>query len=312
MFVFQAGRSGGSLPHEVASFSNELEHGNKKTKDLKEMFYFPAASIGAGSFDVKSKALENEIASGLRNRLLSYANVDDLSNIFEFWLEFASKRGGRLFLDSGAYSANSRGAAINIDEYIEFIKEHEHELFCYSSLDVIADPDGTMKNHRYMKKKGLKPVGVFHVGSDYKNLEKICKENDYIALGGMVPHSARRSFLKNFLDSSWSIIKKHWPIKVHAFGVTSSWALTSYPFYSCDSTSAIVGGGMGRIVEFTGSEITVKDWKAESKKGRHAVLMDKEDSSNHLGRRVHNIREMYKFEKFLTSLWAKRGITWDE
>ena len=45
------------------------------------------------------------------------------------------------FLDSGAFSAFTQGAEIDIQEYIEFIKEHKDYLEAYANLDVIGDAE---------------------------------------------------------------------------------------------------------------------------------------------------------------------------
>ena len=310
MKLFNAGKNGASFKVEMGSC---LDWGSKFVRNTtnekcKEMIYFPAAAIGdtGKAFEI----LEKEIMKGIKHRLLSFADVKLLPGAFEFWLNATDVfKEACLFLDSGAFSAFTRDAVIDLDEYIEYIKEHEEKLFCYSSLDVIDNPEGSKKNYKYMKSKGLNPLPVFHLGTDFKDLEEYCEKEEYIALGGMVPYTRRQDFLKRFLDTSWAIIKKYWPIKVHAFGVTSTWALTRYPFYSCDSTAAIVGGGMGRIVKFTGKGIVSRDWKSEGKKGNSGNLIDK-DYSRHLTRRISNLRETRKFEKFLTDLWARRGISW--
>src|SRR5690606_13405309 len=44
-----------------------------------------------------------------------------------------------MFLDSGAFSAWSKGAQIRIRDYIAFIKRHQQYIDHYANLDVIAD-----------------------------------------------------------------------------------------------------------------------------------------------------------------------------
>ena len=53
-----------------------------------------------------------------------------------------------LFLDSGAFSAETQGAKIDIQEYIDFIKEHQDVIEVYANLDVIGDPVSTWKNQK--------------------------------------------------------------------------------------------------------------------------------------------------------------------
>ena len=55
-----------------------------------------------------------------------------------------------LFLDSGAYSAWSKGVTIDIDEYISFIKKNIKYITVYANLDVIGDPEATYRNQKYI------------------------------------------------------------------------------------------------------------------------------------------------------------------
>lgn len=139
-----------------------------------------------------------------------------------------------LFLDSGAFSAKTLGAEINLTDYIKFIKDNSIEN--YASLDVIGDGEKTLKNTRLMMEQGLKPIHTFHRKTTeewlYKSLDL---DLDYIALGGMV---GNKKNIFEWLDSVWKIIQKVRPeIKVHGFGCTSYELMTRYPWYSVDSTS---------------------------------------------------------------------------
>lgn len=154
-----------------------------------------------------------------------------------------------LFLDSGAFSAFSKGVDININEYISFIKENKEYIEVYANLDVIGDAEATLKNQRIMEKKGLNPLPCFHYGDDIKYLKLYMQENDYIALGGMVPISSKNLIL--WLDEIFSYIcdNKGIPkVKVHGFGLTSFDLMFRYPWYSVDSTSWVMTGRFGGIL----------------------------------------------------------------
>jgi hypothetical protein len=154
-----------------------------------------------------------------------------------------------LFLDSGAFSAFSKGVDININEYISFIKDNEDYLEVYANLDVIGDAEATLKNQRIMEKKGLKPLPCFHYGDDIKYLKLYMQEHNYIALGGMVPISTKNLIL--WLDEIFSYIcdDKGMPkVKVHGFGLTSFDLMFRYPWYSIDSTSWVMTGRFGSVL----------------------------------------------------------------
>ena len=143
-----------------------------------------------------------------------------------------------LFLDSGAFSAKTQGAKIDIYEYINFIKKNKKIINVYANLDVIGDPEKTAINQRIMEKEGLKPLPVFHFGEDEeKYLKPMIKKYDYIALGGLVKAGNLTAYLDR-LHNNYICDDKGMPkVKVHGFGLTSTQHIVRYPWYSVDSTS---------------------------------------------------------------------------
>jgi hypothetical protein len=153
-----------------------------------------------------------------------------------------------LFLDSGAFSAKTQGVEIDVQEYINFIKQNINDITVYANLDVIGDPEGTWSNQIEMERAGLSPIPVYHYGEDVKWLNRYLRKGyDYIALGGMV----KTPNLVEWLDSMWQkyLTKPDGlPIcKVHGFGMTSLSLMLRYPWYSVDSTSWVVTGRLGSI-----------------------------------------------------------------
>lgn len=155
----------------------------------------------------------------------------------------------KLFLDSGAFSAFTQGVEIDINDYIDFIKEYEEHLEVYANLDVIGDPGATFANQKIMEDAGLDPLPCFHYGEPISYLEYYIKNYDYISLGGMVPISTKD--LRVWLDeifSKYICDKDGMPlVKVHGFGLTSHPLMIRYPWYSVDSTSWVVTGRMGAV-----------------------------------------------------------------
>jgi hypothetical protein len=125
-------------------------------------------------------------------------------------------------------------------KYIQCLVENAREFDLYTNLDIINNPEETWKNQLEFESYGLKPIPVFHFGSDIYWLKMLLeKRYDYIAMGGFIPNPV--SVLQPALDDMWSNIltdKKGFPIvKVHGFAVTSARLVMRYPWYSCDSTS---------------------------------------------------------------------------
>jgi hypothetical protein len=158
-------------------------------------------------------------------------------------------KGIKIFLDSGAFSAFTKKAEINMDEYIAFIKRFKKQIHIYSNLDVIGNPEATWKNQIIMEKAGLKPLPVFHYGSNIKWLKRIVSKYDYMAIGAVALVSSRKMvpwldhIFKNYLcdDSGMPVVK------VHGFAITSPMILFRYPWYSTDSSSWNYLGKLGKI-----------------------------------------------------------------
>lgn len=149
-----------------------------------------------------------------------------------------------LFGDSGAFSAASQGANVSIDDYARWLDMWRDVLTVYSNLDVIGDEAATMQNQRQLEQRGHRPLPVFHVGSSWTNLESLCEEYPYIALGGMVPH--RASNLGPWLVRCFRIASKY-DAKFHGFGQTRHEYLRNFPWYSIDSSSWGAGFRYGNV-----------------------------------------------------------------
>lgn len=208
------------------------------------------------------------------------------------------------FLDSGAYSAFTIGAEIDIDDYIRFIKEYDFVL--YSNLDKIGDPKQSEKNQRYMESKGLKPIPVFHYGSDIEILKELVKEYSYIALGGLVPLSSQRGKMSKWLSKCFYITQDK--VKCHGFGVNSFNIWKEFPFYSVDATSWVTGSKFRRIIDFKGGRMITHS-KLNSKNrdlGRVKVI----DSLYH-ELNCHNMEQYHKGAKYITKMWENKGVKWE-
>ena len=141
------------------------------------MKIFTAGNVGIITREIQYRRL-------FRGRLLSFYEI--INNLFASDESFnlITKRNrnmpeGRkrveLFLDSGAFSAWSQGKEINIEDYIQFIKEHKDVIDVYANLDVIGDAEATWRNQLRMEKAGLNPLPVFHYGEDISWLKNLLK-----------------------------------------------------------------------------------------------------------------------------------------
>lgn len=162
--------------------------------------------------------------------------------------------GRKVFLDSGAFSAFTKGVEVDLPKYCDYIKrnkdiiEHVDGTLLASVLDGIGDPLKTWRNQLAMEQLGVRPLPCFHYGEDERYLEWYIANYDYITLGGMVPISTPQ--LKLWLDRIWEKYLTDGSgrprIKVHGFGLTTVSLMERYPWYSVDSSAwvqiARVGG----------------------------------------------------------------------
>jgi hypothetical protein len=179
--------------------------------------------------------------------LLSFWYYKD-TKLDEVFNKYFTKPYPEVFADSGGFSAETQGATIDISEYIDWINRYKHLITTYANLDVIGDAKQTLQNQEIMESAGLKPLPVFHTGTDWDYLENYVNKYPYIALGGMVP----------YMQSLKKIIP--WTIKAfriaagksvfHGFGATSWKVVNNFHWYSVDSSSWGAGHRYGRVPVF--------------------------------------------------------------
>lgn len=182
---------------------------------------------------------------------LGFLDANGLENFLEKkkLLKYFKKKRKKIFLDSGAFSAYTRGKEVNLDEYIEFIKEYKNKIGTYVNLDVIGSPEGTWKNQRYMEKKGLMPLPVWHPPfEDLDILQKYVDAGyDYIGFGGLAKNEVPERITIGRLDKAFRITQEK-GIRIHGFGMTSQELMKKYPWFSVDSTTWTIASAMGTII----------------------------------------------------------------
>jgi hypothetical protein len=178
----------------------------------------------AGAFS--GLPIEQLKSFGMKYKLYSYANEKNSA------IEWG---GEGLMLDSGAFSVFTKGITIEIPDLVGFIQEYKPEAAI--QLDVIGDEDATWKNYIKMSKLA-ECLPVAHYKSSKKHLRRVFEASDYICLGGLVPLARQRKVLHQWLDYvfSFPFVRRK---KIHCLGIMTKSVLEKYPFYSCDSSSAL-------------------------------------------------------------------------
>ncbi len=147
------------------------------------------------------------------------------------------------YVESAEYLAYRR-------KYLEHLRREQSHLTACSNLDVIHNAELTWKNQQWFERRGVKPLPVFHLGSDLKWLRQyISLGYPYICLGGLVPNPP--VVLKPLLDRLWVeelTDNRGMPkVKVHGFGMTSFDLMYRYPWYSVDSKTWVDIARFGAI-----------------------------------------------------------------
>lgn len=179
-------------------------------------------------------------------------------------IKYATSKRIPLFLDSGAFSAMTVGAKIDLSTYTLYCEIYGKAFEVIMSLDVIGDAEATWVNHSYMRKEGVKSLCTFHLDSDWKYLIQMIESgDDYIALA-VKGQQGQKERVRVFLDECFNLIQKYNPtIKTHGLGLTTSSIVRDYPLTSIDGTTWMTAASkFGRIMYHCNGEtkwITVSD-----------------------------------------------------
>lgn len=153
-------------------------------------------------------------------------------------------KASRFMLDSGAFTAYTTGAHVDIDALIaEVAKDKWHEAV---GLDVIGDWRGSLKNMDYMLAKGgPKAMPVFHIGDPWDLLADYCARWPKVGLSCRFGEDTKTSL--RFYEQCFA---RAWPHKFHSFGWIQDDALVRFPFHSADAATAVLAPQAYRNLPF--------------------------------------------------------------
>jgi hypothetical protein len=148
----------------------------------------------------------------------------------------------RLIGDSGAFSALTQGAAIDLGAYAAWVARWQDHLCWAASLDVIGDARASHRNWFALRDRyGLDTIPTLHAGTDMSWLDAYGRDGvDYVGLGGMAgTGQAGRAY--RWAVHAFRYARDRWPdMRFHLWGVTNRKFLDHLPAYSADS-SGILG-----------------------------------------------------------------------
>lgn len=205
------------------------------------------------------------------NRLFSQLN--DRSRI-KRWMGYKDEHPSmRLFVDSGAFSAYTKGKEIDLDDYIAYLNEYGKYFNVMVQVDyipgksnVVQDrqvyldaPRISWENFLHMRERLDKSlwdrfIPVFHEGEDFKWLENMLTYKDAdgnpLAYIGISPHTETTTDRRLvFCKEVFRRIKRLNPqVKTHGFGMTALNILQYIDFTSVDSTTWLKGAIYGTVL----------------------------------------------------------------
>lgn len=165
-----------------------------------------------------------------------------------------------ILLDSGAYSAFTKGKTVNLLDYMRYITDNLPFLESYISLDVITDAQLSVAFYDLMRMKGLDPIPVYHYGEDQGTLDHYLTVGaNRVALGGTVPIKNKR------VVADWckELHSMHPEINFHLLGSTSKVVRESESVSSCDASSWYMMAVNGYPKEIIGKTRSAKIERAK-------------------------------------------------
>jgi hypothetical protein len=159
---------------------------------------------------------------------------------------------GQIMIDSGAFTAWSKGREIKLTEYATYLQRWvgcwDHAI----TLDVIGDPAASRVNTHRLHGMGLPVMPVFTRNDTLAEFDAMVTDVGYVAVGGLVglPAVAQRAragmLQRRALDAGGGI---------HALGIGSMSSLRAVRPYSADASSVSGAFRFGTVVYFDGREI---------------------------------------------------------
>lgn len=175
---------------------------------------------------------------------------------FKEWQKPLIKKAKLFLLDSGAFSFlnnNKSGKKVDwqkyIDDYCDFIIQNEVKYFFELDIDAIVGYEKVKEIRKYIESRvGRKCIPVWHKERGKEDFIQMCKDYDYVAIGGLVGMGYSKKYWKYF---TWFIKTAHeYGAKIHALGFTALTGLQKYHFDTVDSTSWKSGNRFGTLYKF--------------------------------------------------------------
>lgn len=214
----------------------------------------------------------------------------------------------RIFIDSGAFSFHTGKAVLDLEDYINYLNEHDDVITTCAQVDTIPgklgkpktledyqeSADKSWENYLYMRTKLKSPkklTPVFHYGESFDALKRMLDyrdENgepiDYIGISPAndTAQGTKDIYMREVYDFIAKSSNPH--VKTHLYGMTSIKGLSKVPAYSADSISHrhIAAYNKLLVPEFGVISLTKRTRTSRAKSNMNFVATADEASVNRL------------------------------
>jgi hypothetical protein len=203
--------------------------------------------------------------------------TEDIYLLSSFWEHKNGKYGkyvtqDKHILDSGAFTFlnNKKGQSINWEQYVisygNFIKQNNIKHFFELDIDPIVGLKEVERLRILLEQTAQrKCIPVWHKSRGLDYWKQMCKDYNYVAIGGIVTKEIKRSEYDIF--GPLLKIARDNKTKVHGLGFTNLNGLKKYKFYSVDSTNWLSARfGTTGLYYFTGDNLKNINKPANTKK----------------------------------------------
>lgn len=204
------------------------------------MRIFLACTSSIENIGIKSKYVLESYYSGEKNCIKALSSVGK----------------DNFLLDSGAFSymngakCTKEQLLVYLDKYINFINKYDIKYFFELDVDVIFGIEFVEKLRKKLEDGTKKRcIPVWHKSRGVEYWKKLCKEYDYVAIGGFAIKAIKQNeygIIKKLVDYAY---KNN--IKVHGLGFTKTKILEkeNWHFYSVDSSSWLSSASRGQRLQ---------------------------------------------------------------
>jgi hypothetical protein len=256
----------------------------------------------------------------IKNHLIAWIDKTEINRRSKYF-----NKDSNILIDSGAFSAFTKGKKIDIDQYVDFIKrfslewKHKVNSIYYVNLDSIGNAKESWKNQEYLDSKNCETIPVIHQwGFEEKNLIYALNNYSFIAFGGMVGRKQKIHTMP-WLNKCYSIIGKYYREnnimpKIHLLGVASPKILYRYPCFSCDSTAymSVYRYGESNFLKLSALPKGGLKRNKTKYKNKNKNVYNKVEDVKLLAKVLdYEIRQYQKQEKEITEFWKKKGIDFE-